>query len=139
MASSILPRSSRLSPFLIQSGASLPVLIAAGLFLFQLGNLDLWTPDEPRYAQVAEEIRSFEHGATGLVLLHLNGQPYTQKPPLYYWMASALGAPFGHVGHWQARLPSALAGIAVIGLIAIWGRRLFKIIACTSDPRDGSA
>ena len=101
------------------------MLIATGLFLFQLGQLDLWTPDEPRYAQVAEEMRSFEHGAKGVVLMHLNGQPYSQKPPLYYWMASALSIPFGHVGHWQARLPSALAGIAVIGLIAIWGRRLY--------------
>ena len=125
MVRAVLTRSPRLSSFLIQSGVGLPVLIAAALFLFQLGQLDLWTPDEPRYAQVAEEMRSFEHGTKGLALLHLNGQPYTQKPPLYFWMAAAFGLPFGHVGHWAARLPSALAGIAVIGLIAFWGRRLY--------------
>ena len=113
------------------SGAGLPILIAAGLFLAGLGQLDLWTPDEPRYAQVAEEMRSFENGTEGLVLLHLNGEPYTQKPPLYYWMAAAIGAPFGHVGHWPARLPSALSAIAVIGLVALFGRRLFQ------NPRAG--
>ena len=112
-------------------GVGLPVLIAALLFLGQLGGIDLWNPDEPRYAQVAEEMRSFEHGAQGLVLLHLHGEPYTQKPPFYYWMAAALGAPFGHVGHWPARLPSALSGIAVIGLTVLFGRRLYR------DPKTG--
>ena len=28
---------------------------------------------------------------SGLVLLHLNGEPYTQKPPLYYWLAALAG------------------------------------------------
>ncbi|MEE3326674.1 MAG: glycosyltransferase family 39 protein, partial [Myxococcota bacterium] len=55
-----------------------------------------------------------------------NGEPYTQKPPLYYWMAAAIGAPFGRVGHWPARLPSALSGIAVIGLVVFFGRRLYR-------------
>ena len=112
-------------------GIGLPVLLASALFLTGLGQLDLWTPDEPRYAQVAEELRSLENGTDGLILLHLNGEPYTQKPPLYYWIAAALGAPSGHVGHWAARLPSALSGIAVIGLVALFGRRLY------SDPRAG--
>ena len=61
---------------------------------------------------MAEEVRSFEHGPTGLVLLYLNGEPTDQKPPLYYWAAALFGVPGGRVTETAARLPSALAGIA---------------------------
>jgi 4-amino-4-deoxy-L-arabinose transferase-like glycosyltransferase len=100
------------------------VLGAAALFLTGLGAPDLWQPDEPRYAQVAEELRSLQHGARGLWLLHLNGEPYTQKPPLYFWLAALAGAPAGRVGETAARLPSALAGIACVALLVGFGTRL---------------
>ena len=94
---------------------------AALLLLVQLGEPDLWAPDEPRYGQIAEELRSLEHGATGAILLHLDGVPYTQKPPLYFWLAALAGVPGGRVGEAAARLPSALAGIAVVWLVVRWG------------------
>ncbi len=93
------------------------------LLLPGLGMIDLWEPDEPRIAQVAEELRASEHGASGLVLLRLNGEPYTQKPPLYYWIAAALGAPGGRVAEVPARLPSALAGLALVVLVLVAGPR----------------
>ena len=46
--------------------AAAVIAAAAILFLTRLGATDLWAPDEPRYAQVAEELRSLEHGARGL-------------------------------------------------------------------------
>jgi len=58
------------------------------------------------------------------VLLRLDGEPYTQKPPLYFWLAAASGAPFGHVSEAAARLPSALAGIALVALMLAFGTRL---------------
>jgi 4-amino-4-deoxy-L-arabinose transferase-like glycosyltransferase len=94
------------------------------LLLARLDGTGLWAPDEPRYGHVAETVRSMEFGPSGLVLLHLNGEPYTQKPPLYYWLAAAAGAPFGRVTEVAARLPSALAGIALIGLTLVFGSRL---------------
>jgi 4-amino-4-deoxy-L-arabinose transferase-like glycosyltransferase len=97
---------------------------AALLLLFRLGATDLWAPDEPRYAQVAEELRSLERGAEDLFLLRLNGKPYTQKPPLYYWLAAALGAPGGRVSETVARLPSALAGIAAVFATLRLGARM---------------
>jgi len=100
-------------------------LAAALLLLPGLGAVDLWAPDEPRFARVADELRSGEHGATGLVLLHLNGEPYTQKPPLYYWLAALIGAPFGRVDELAARLPSALAGIGCVLATLLLGRRLW--------------
>ena len=100
------------------------IATAAIVLLSGLGILDAWAPDEPRYLQVAEELRSMEHGAGGLVVLHLNGEVYTQKPPLYYWLAALFGLPTGRVTEFAARLPSAFAGIAVIGLTVLVGSRL---------------
>jgi len=102
------------------------VLVAAALLVFvRLGATDLWPPDEPRYALVAEELRTMEHGASGLVLLHLHGAPYTQKPPLFYWLAAAAGAPLGRVTEVAARLPSALAGLATVAATIAIGTLLF--------------
>lgn len=102
------------------------IVVAAALLLFtiRLGAIGLWAPDEPRYGQVAEEMRSMQHGPTGLVLLHLNGEAYTQKPPLFFWIAATLGAPFQRVTEIAARLPSVFAGVALVALILRFGAAL---------------
>lgn len=99
--------------------------VAAILLLSGLGSIDASAPDEPRYLQVAEEMRSMEHGPSGLLLLHLNGEVYAQKPPLYFWLAGLFGLPTERVTELAARLPSALAGIAVIWCVLYLGSRLF--------------
>jgi len=99
---------------------------AAILLLLRLSGTDLWAPDEPRYAQVAEEMRALERGPADLVLLRLNGAPYTQKPPLYYWLAALAGAPGERVTEWAARLPSAVAGIALVWVTLQLGQALFQ-------------
>ena len=112
---------------MIQAGPRWRALVlatAAVLLLAGLGGLDADAPDEPRALQIAEELRSGEHGAAGLVLLHLNGEVYTQKPPLYYWLAALAGAPGGHVSELAARLPSALAGLFVVWLTLLLGTRM---------------
>jgi 4-amino-4-deoxy-L-arabinose transferase-like glycosyltransferase len=111
----------------VQAGPrlSLAVLAAAALLLLPgLGWLDADAPDEPRALQIAEELRSMEHGPAGLVVLHLNGEVYDQKPPLYYWLAAATGVPTGRVSEFGARLPSALAGLVAIGLTLVLGTRM---------------
>jgi len=101
------------------------VLLASALLLLPgLGVLGLWAPDEPRYAQVAEELRSLVHGLSDLVVLHLNGKVYDQKPPLYFWAAALAGVPYGRVTESAARLPSALAAIACVALTLRLGVRL---------------
>ena len=101
-------------------------LVAAATLLFSLGlgGIDLWAPDEPRYGAIAEELRSGRHGPEGLVLLHLNDEPYTQKPPLYFWLAALAGSLPGRVSEIPARLPSALAGVLCVALTARVARRL---------------
>ncbi|HEX7184586.1 MAG TPA: glycosyltransferase family 39 protein [Thermoanaerobaculia bacterium] len=96
-------------------------LLAVLLFLPGLGRRDLWNPDEARYAQVAREMRQ-----TGSYALpHLNGQVYTQKPPLLFWSMAAFGALRGEVDETAARLPSALAAIGAALLVFRTGERLF--------------
>jgi 4-amino-4-deoxy-L-arabinose transferase-like glycosyltransferase len=111
----------------IQAGPRLALAVlavTAALLLPGLGWLDADAPDEPRALQIAEEMRSFEHGARGLVLLHLNGEVYDQKPPLYYGLAAAFGAVGGRVTELAARLPSALAGLASVALVLVLGTRM---------------
>ena len=111
-------------------GVSLAVVIAAAatLLLSNLGATDLWAPDEPRFAAIAEEVRASEHGFSSWVLLRLNDEAYTQKPPLYYWLAALAGTASGRVTEVAARLPSALAGIATVGLTLHLGFQLFRQI-----------
>jgi 4-amino-4-deoxy-L-arabinose transferase-like glycosyltransferase len=98
---------------------------AALLLLVGLGATDFWEPDEPRHGQIAEEMRELRHGAAQLVLPRLNDEVYTQKPPLYYWLAALAGLPGGRVSEGAARLPSALAGIGVVLLLCRLGRDAF--------------
>ena len=101
------------------------VLTAAVFLLLGLGWLDASAPDEPRYTQVAEEVRAMPNGPGDWVLLHLNGEPYDQKPPFYFWLAALGGMPTGRVSELAARLPSAVFGIAAVIGTMLLGRRMF--------------
>lgn len=104
----------------------LPILIALSmlLFLVNLGGYDLWPPDEPRFAQVAREMLD----SGDYLVPRMNGQPYTEKPPMLFWMAAAFSLPVGDVTEFTARLPLALGGIATVILTYLLAKRLF-------DPR----
>lgn len=100
--------------------------LAAGLVLFVgLGSTSLTEPDEPRHGAIAEELRAHAHGASQLLLPRLNDEVYTQKPPLYYWLAAVAGAPAGRVTEAAARLPSAFAGLAIVLATARLGAQTF--------------
>lgn len=102
------------------------ILVAAMATVFiRLGATDLLAPDEPRYALVAEEVRAWTHDWRGTVLLHLHDHPYTQKPPIFFWLAALAGAPGGRVDEVAARLPSAVAGVATIAATMALGTLLF--------------
>jgi 4-amino-4-deoxy-L-arabinose transferase-like glycosyltransferase len=75
----------------------------AFLFFYGLGQFGLIGADEPRYAQVAREMLARHDWITPV----LGGEPWLEKPPLYYWQAMVAYQLFG-VSDWAARLPSAL-------------------------------
>ncbi len=101
-------------------GAGLLLALALALLLFRLGAVPLLGPDEPRYARVAVEM----HRAGEWVTPTLQGQPWLEKPVLYYWLA---GAAFSVLGETEAatRLPSVLATLLFVGATALFGSRLF--------------
>ena len=110
--------------------------------------LGLVGADEPRYAQVAREMleahsdachavnakvfpkslhlddlkASYHCLAGGTVTPILYGQPWLEKPALYYWRAMGFFKEFG-VSDWSARLPSSSATFVLIILIFLHMRR----------------
>ena len=80
--------------------------IAVSLFS-HLGAIGFLGPDEPRYAWIARAMAESGDWVTP----RLYGQPWFEKPVLYYWAAAA-----GFLAHlpseWAARLPSAFAALA---------------------------
>ena len=56
----------------------------------------------------------------------LYGQPWLEKPPLYYWCAMLAYKATGGVSDWAARLPSAVLCTLMIFFIYIWARHFRK-------------
>jgi 4-amino-4-deoxy-L-arabinose transferase-like glycosyltransferase len=85
--------------------------------------MSLVEPDEPRCALIARHmIQSGDYLAPQLL-----GEPYFDKPPLFFWMLVASIKTFGE-NEWALRLPPALiAAVTVVltGLLAgqLFGRR----------------
>jgi len=80
--------------------------------------LGLVGADEPRYAQVAREMLARNDFVTPI----LYGQPWLEKPALYYWRAMFAFREFG-IHDWSARLPSASFAFTLIVLIYLHMRR----------------
>lgn len=124
-------------------------LLLYGLIpIFGGDQLGLVGADEPRYAQVAREMlaahseachavdakvfprslrladlkASYHCLAGGTVTPILYGQPWLEKPALYYWRAMGFFKEFG-VSDWSARLPSSSGAFALIVLIFLHMRR----------------
>ena len=90
------------------------------LLVFRLGAVPLLGPDEPRYARVAVEM----HRAGEWVTPTLQGEPWLEKTPLFYWLA---GGAFSVLGETEAaaRVPSVLAALLLVGATALFGARLY--------------
>lgn len=97
-------------------------LLGALAFLPGLGRRDLWNPDEARYTEVAREMGLLGHYA----LPHLDGEVYSQKPPLFFWLILASGWVTGGIGETASRLPSALAAIGAALLVYRLGERFWN-------------
>jgi 4-amino-4-deoxy-L-arabinose transferase-like glycosyltransferase len=90
----------------------------AFLFFYGLAQFGLVGADEPRYAQVAREMLDRHDWITPV----LGGQPWLEKPPLYYWQAMLAYSLFG-VSDWAARLPSAIDATLMVLAVYLFFRR----------------
>ena len=100
------------------------------LFAYGLGAFGLTGADEPRYAQIAREMLARHDWVTPV----LYGQPWLEKPILYYWLAIISYKIFG-VSDWAARVPSAaLATLMVVG-VYLFSLRMRRAIAGVPTTR----
>ena len=100
--------------------AAVLLALVLALLAFRLGAVPLIGPDEPRYTRVAIEM----HRAGEWVTPTLQGEPWLEKPPLFYWLA---GGAFSVLGETEAaaRVPSVLAGLLLVGMTALLGARVY--------------
>ena len=95
--------------------AALAILIC----LFgHLGAIGFVGPDEPRYVWIARAMAETGDWVTP----RLYGQPWFEKPALYYW-AAAVGFRLHLPPEWAARLPSAFAALVAALTIGWLARR----------------
>jgi 4-amino-4-deoxy-L-arabinose transferase-like glycosyltransferase len=96
------------------------LLIAAGTVFFRLGGLPLTGADEPRYARIAEEM----YRSGKWITPTLEGDPWLEKPPLYYWMTIPSYALSG-VSETTARIAQALCALVTLWVTCWAGSRLW--------------
>ncbi|MBC7804023.1 MAG: glycosyltransferase family 39 protein [Candidatus Parcubacteria bacterium] len=91
------------------------VLAVASLWL-----RPLWPVDETRYASVAWEM--WLRG--DFLVPHINGETYSHKPPLLFWLIHAGWAVFG-VNEWWPRMIGPLCALAAVPLTLRLGELLW--------------
>ena len=98
-------------------------VLLAGWALFSVASIwlrPLWPVDETRYASVA-----WEMWLRGEFLVpYINGEPYSHKPPLLFWLIQLGWALFG-VNDWWPRLGAPLCALAAVPLTLRLGRMLW--------------
>ena len=96
------------------------------VYFLNLGQWDLWNPDEPRYGQVAREMVQ----GRDWILMHFNGRTYGDKPPLFFWLIALSSYLWQGFTSFSVRFPSALFGTLAILITFLLGKKLF-------DPQTG--
>ena len=104
----------REAPWWLLDGATrtqlaLVLLVVYVCFFNGLSAFGLVGPDEPRYASIARDMATSGDWVTP----RLHGEPWLEKPILYYWVA-ALGYRVFSDGELAARLPSMLGGLTTM-------------------------
>ncbi len=108
------------------------VLPLLAWLLLQIGGL--FTPGllddvDSIYIEIAREMLQRHDFVTP----YINGIRFFDKPPLMYWMAAGSMHLFG-IHDWAARLPLALAVLALLLAVYALGIRLFNTISPTQNP-----
>lgn len=91
-----------------------------GLILSALYSRPPIPVDETRYLSVAWDMWQNNE----FLVPHINGVPYSQKPPLFFWAIHLFWWLFG-VGEWQARLVAPIFGLISVGLTGQLARMLW--------------
>jgi 4-amino-4-deoxy-L-arabinose transferase-like glycosyltransferase len=99
------------------------IALLAGWILLAVASIwlrPLWPVDETRYASVAWEM--WQRG--DFLVPYVNGEPYSHKPPLLFWLIHAGWALFG-VNDWWPRMVGPLCALAAVPLMLKLGELLW--------------
>jgi 4-amino-4-deoxy-L-arabinose transferase-like glycosyltransferase len=86
------------------------LILGVLVFLPALGSRDFWAPVEPRYAEIARVMFMKREWLIPTV----NGDLYTDKPILYFWLVLIFSKLAGGVSEWTVRLPAAFGALGTI-------------------------
>lgn len=100
--------------------ANTTLLALAAVTLTAIFDHELWTPDEPRDAEIAREMAD---GGSWTVPT-LNRKPHLEKPPMFFWAAAAAFKLFG-AHAWAGRIPSVLFSWGTLLFTFLLARRMF--------------
>lgn len=98
-----VPTSRKSTWFLDLFILTLAISLLYGIFL---GSRPLMVPDEGRYSEIPREMLV----TNDFITPHLNGLPYLEKPPLFYWLEALPIKLFG-LNEWSLRSIPALLGL----------------------------
>ena len=89
------------------------------VLFFHLGSMPFYGADEPRYAQIGQEMLE----NSDFITPTLGHRPWLEKPPLLYWMEAGSYAILG-VSESAARLPNAILTLLAALAIGYLGWRI---------------
>jgi 4-amino-4-deoxy-L-arabinose transferase-like glycosyltransferase len=101
----------------------LAVLVFAALIVgLPAGRAPIWDPNEARYMLLARDI--LDHGRW--LIPDLRGEPYLNKPQLFFWSIAVASLPGGEVTEWTAALPAVVSSVATVAAAfaigaQVWG------------------
>src|SRR5258707_3630721 len=101
------------------AGPATAFLLAVLVSFAGIGSRSLWSPDEPTGGAVGRGMLD----SGDLIVPRLNGEPFLEKPPLYWWVQVAAFRALGILDA-VARVPSALFSALTLLVAYAIGRRL---------------
>jgi 4-amino-4-deoxy-L-arabinose transferase-like glycosyltransferase len=105
----------------MQRAASIALAIVVVSLLLSPLRRELFVGDETKYSQVVREMRAGPFPQSFAVPT-LEGEPFTHKPPLHFWLMASLTYLFGVDSIWPYVLPSLIAFALLLTLMArAWG------------------
>ena len=104
--------------------ALVAVLAFAALVIgLPAGRTPIWDPNEARYMLLARDI--LESGRW--LIPELRGEPYLNKPQLFFWSVAVASLPGREVTEWTAALPAVLSSIATVVAVFAIGARTWSV------------
>lgn len=94
----------------------LMITVIFSIYIFNIGAYDLWSPDEPRYAEVGREAAI----EGNWIIPHLNNRIYYEKPPTYYNLIGLSGLIAGEFSAASVRIPGIIISILLIFILCFY-------------------